>query len=103
MKDYQTIATTQEQGDILSGMVRHLKARLEEFDCVTLPYISEETGVVKCQVSGFSAQKVAKFLEKDPGIKVKIEEDCLCFCLRPSHRQETIDSIWGGLFHLVMG
>lgn len=103
--DYSQSATAQElaeQSHLLGAMVRHLQARLEEFDCVKILESSEENALVRAEFQGFSPEQVAKALGDFRQIQIQASGKAVTFYLTPQQRQETIDTIWGGLFHLIV-
>ncbi len=103
--DYSQSATAQElveHGTLLGSMVRHLKARLEEFDCVEIVESSEEKAMVTAKFQGVSSQQVAQALAEFRQIQIAQTGNAVTFYLTPQQRQETIDTIWGGLFHLLV-
>lgn len=98
---YQTPAPQKEleaQGEKIAKLTRHLKARLEEFECITLSICCEETGCIKAQFQGYDPVAVAEGLYEFRKIKVVVEEDGLVFYLRGDQPHEHIDTVWGGLF-----
>lgn len=100
-KNYKIPAPQGERGEEIGGLVRHLKARLEEFDCVTLEQCSQETGEIQVQFQGFTPKEIALALAKLPGIDVAIGENTLGFFLQKSHSHAMNDSIWGGLYRYI--
>lgn len=99
--DYSTLAPVEEQGAKIGRLVRHLKARLEEFDCVTVEQADETTGKVLVLFAGFSSDEMAQALGRMPGITVAQEAGKVLFFLRKDHRNESNDSIWGGLYRYI--
>lgn len=99
--DYTIPAPVEEQGEYVAGLVRHLKARLEEFFCVTLTCCDEQTGKIEAEFAGHSAKEIAIALEEFRGFQVVAEEG-LTFYLRKSHRHEENDTIWGGIYHHII-
>lgn len=100
--DYTQIASPGEQGAYVASLVRHLKARLEEFHGMTLPVCQEETGVIVAEFAGFSATQVAQALWQFREIKIEEKNQTqVAFCLRPCHPHEGMDTIWGGLYSLI--
>lgn len=98
--DYTKLAPPEERGEKISALVRHLKARLGEFDCANIAEAQEDTGLVKVQFQGFPPEKVAKALWDFRQIKVGTEGDFVLFHLREAHPHELNDTIWGGFFTL---
>lgn len=101
MIEYNTLAPVAEQGKEIGALVRHLKARLAEFDCVTLEKADETTGEIQVVFEGFAPGQVAEALGRMPGVQVAVAEDFVVFFLRKDHRHETNDSIWGGLYRYI--
>lgn len=101
--DYSHPASPQElsgEQETLAGMVRHLKARLEEFEAIRFHLCSQEQAQVEVTMEGYSAQALQKALWDFRAIAVALgeEKDSIRFYLRPQQRHETIDTIWGALF-----
>ncbi len=99
--DYRRPAPETEQGAHLGCLLRHLKARVEEFHCITVQKADETTGELALYLEGFSSKQVQEALEQTIGVVAEVEDDCLVFYLREHHRNETNDSIWGGLYRYI--
>lgn len=96
--NYSKPAPKEEYGSVLAALVRHLKARVEEFHCATVLDYQEEEGRLTVQFEGFSPQEVAEALYQFRDIVVQVEGDSIRFYLNQSHSHEWNDTIWGGLY-----
>lgn len=99
--DYSIPAPQEEQGDYIGGLVRHLKARLEEFLCVTVTLCDETTGHIQVEFQGHKPEDIAQALQDFRQMKVAVGER-VDFYLRQSHQHEANDTIWSGLYHYII-
>lgn len=100
--DYTAPAPVEEYGAELGALVRHLKARLEEFHCVSIGLCQEEKGIIQATFQGFSPQEMAEALFQFRQFVVVVEGDSLTFYLRKHHRHEENDTIWGGIYRHII-
>ncbi len=99
MEDYTVFHQNPRPGEKVPALVRHLRARLEEFEDITLVQCQELEGVVEFSFAGIAPTAMVAQLE-EMGIRVALGEDTICLYLRDCHAHEMNDRIWGGLYRL---
>ena len=92
-----------ERGPRLSRLVRHLKARLEDFGPGGPQVLGEEQGQgwVSFRVPGQDTGRVVRGLERECGVALALEGDRAVCYLRGDTRFEDLDYLWGCLFGLL--
>lgn len=93
-------STSEEDSTKMAQLTRHMKARLEEYFCVSTVTCDQSQGFLQVSLKGFSCGEVVEKLEKHH-IFMVAEEELLCCYLSPKHKFEDIDFVWGILLGIL--